>query len=969
MSSLLEIGATLKAARNQGGENLVDVQTVLFPSHRERLKNGPYRSTSDTFSCSSSSSLLSPSLRNPSPGILSSQETSQSNAHDTGLASTAPSPQGGSSSTKAILEERKELSERIDSASNVTDGKASFSSSSLPVKKEERYQQRPQSSVALQRGGEGREIDKELQEVDFSTLREGEDGGENEADHLREEKLVKTKRNKDRKNKKKDRDESIFPPSVFEDFNRSLSAIFKEEYGGGSMTFGGRDQVERVTAKATTVYLHTVAKRLGAITPLLGSLLTRRAYEVAAQNDLELDKKMTKEVCPYCGCLRIPLLTATSHVVSTSLLGKAKRRRINRAMRKAFLHEIASTTPDSNFSSLSKRPSSLSSSSMVSSGSSFSARSLARMTASSSLSASLLSSFSSSSRGDPSLPSNALAQARSRCVKNHLVTICHLCQQATTSVGCIDTPSVSSSSSCTQTTAPADHPHSRTVKKRRISSSYTSIFNRRKKRRLQNEEKEREQIAQLSAVPPPPSGVSFSPPSLKEIHAPSHATPPTASSFSSSSFDAGLIPAKWTERGLSQNRKNSLVSSADILLPPVPKILPAQHQRQGRYFSSISSTPPSNLMSRGDAIHVPATASMSSQQTAGAKRRRRGKAQSLEDLARMSLTSGFSSSPPQLQRDMKPLSQSIKKPQAASARYPQSCQSNIRPLPPSMLASSGVAVSSTISTRREHLQISSQGVLQEGKRKSNDTSACVGQQSNLQSSSSSSFSVCGSSHASLSRIPVEKESAGQESGDTLQQSSSSTPSHMNASTYQRRPPVLPAEASREDNDQIIGRQATISPVSPLGESYEERQAIYGGTHARTSEGLQHLTTGMEGGDKKRPLDWRVNRNNREEDNGERGLIDLDGCQTQSSPRDSSSFSSIPKTFSNSKPQESFQEKLQKDTGEMKEPEKLNRTETVGNKKGTVGMPGVDQNEGSKMPSMYDLLQQFTSQGTDESDIF
>lgn len=92
-------------------------------------------------------------------------------------------------------------------------------------------------------------------------------------------------------------------------------------------------------------------------------------------------------------------------------------------------------------------------------------------------------------------------------------------------------------------------------------------------------------------------------------------------------------------------------------------------------------------------------------------------------------------------------------------------------------------------------------------------------------------------------------------------------------------------------------------------------------------------------------------------------MNLNGFQRQSSLGDCSCFSSMPEKLSNNrKPQESFQENFQKDSGDIKELEKQNRPKAVENKTG--GMPG-----GGQTPSMYDLLQQFATQGTDESDLF
>lgn len=115
--------------------------------------------------------------------------------------------------------------------------------------------------------------DKDATDSGPTVLPEGED-----VDEAQGEEKPESKRKKDKRGKKRNRD-LVFPPTVFEEFNQSISAIFKGEYGGGGggaggISYGGSDQVERVTAKATAVYLHTVAKRLGAITPLLGSVLT-----------------------------------------------------------------------------------------------------------------------------------------------------------------------------------------------------------------------------------------------------------------------------------------------------------------------------------------------------------------------------------------------------------------------------------------------------------------------------------------------------------------------------------------------------------------------------------------------------------------------------------------------------------------------------------------------------------------------
>lgn len=207
------------------------------------------------------------------------------------------------------------------------------------------------------------------------------------------------------------------------------------------------------------------------------------------------------------------------------------------------------------------------------------------------------------------------------------VTLCRLCHRASlSSVGCLDTPA-SSSSSLSARAGTEHHREGEKLNKRKTSSSYTSSFNRRKKRRLEDEERQREQqLAHLSwgTVPPQPPPPSF------PLPLSNRSTFSQAKTFSSSASPPPPPPTGAPSRPEGRQREGArLANHSVVTAEPNPTLhsTTQQHHRQGRYFTStIPSTP------------TPSTSTISTHTAGtGSKRRRRGKVQSLEDMARLSL--------------------------------------------------------------------------------------------------------------------------------------------------------------------------------------------------------------------------------------------------------------------------------------------------------------------------------------------
>ncbi|CBZ55439.1 conserved hypothetical protein [Neospora caninum Liverpool] len=270
----------------------------------------------------------------------------------------------------------------------------------------------------------------------------------------------------------------IFPVALAEAFAQKLTRLLEgreasSESGTQRQAWSERRTAENGLAAATVAFLDLAATRLGAVAPAFSASLTRRAYEVAAACGLEIDAKSKREVCPFCGCMRIPLLTASAFL-SRPLRNK---RRANRALRREFLRQLAAGGG-------------VSSPTLAGRENSFSARDLRRLAATADPA------FHSGeakrdmlSAGPLSTPaSNVHTFAANRFLKNELVFLCFLCARTSPpSPGCISTPAVYRQQKPSFLGSSLLHEPKRASLSSKLVSA--SEFNKRKRRRAATEEK------------------------------------------------------------------------------------------------------------------------------------------------------------------------------------------------------------------------------------------------------------------------------------------------------------------------------------------------------------------------------------------------------------------------------------------------------------------------------------------------
>ncbi|KEP65808.1 UNVERIFIED_CONTAM: RNAse P Rpr2/Rpp21 subunit domain-containing protein [Hammondia hammondi] len=349
----------------------------------------------------------------------------------------------------------------------------------------------------------------------------------------------------------------LFPAEVREAFAEKVESLLEgraERLESSSQTRGrGRKTTDGELTTATLVFLDVAASRLGAVAPALSAALTRRAYEVAAASGLEMDAKTKRDVCPFCGCMRIPLLTSSA--VLSQVVGR--KRKANRALRRDFLRQLAG----GNVSAFPGKK-----------GNSFSAKDLCRLAGASSDALHRGEAEGGSGCEEVHASMNAHSFAANRFLKNEMVFLCFLCgRPSPPAPGCISTSGVSREKPAFL--GSAFRAQTRVPVSKLVSAA---DFNKRKRRR--QESAARARLSSPNELMGPPASSSCPPPAPLQACSSGHSRPVSSlnkhlpsslsSSRSSSSLSSPFPPF---------SSRCSVSSSSSSRLSPGPSSSESRH--------------------------------------------------------------------------------------------------------------------------------------------------------------------------------------------------------------------------------------------------------------------------------------------------------------------------------------------------------------------------------------------------------
>ncbi|EPR58821.1 RNAse P Rpr2/Rpp21 subunit domain-containing protein [Toxoplasma gondii GT1] len=352
--------------------------------------------------------------------------------------------------------------------------------------------------------------------------------------------------------------EQLFPAEVREAFAEKVESLLErraERLESSSQTRGReRKTTDGELATATLAFLDVAAARLGAVAPALSASLTRRAFEVAAASGLEMDAKTKRDVCPFCGCMRIPLLTSSA--VLSQVVGR--KRQANRALRRDFLRQLAG----GNVSAFPGKK-----------GNSFSAKDLCRLAGASSDALQRGEAKGGSGCEEVHASMNAHSLAANRFLKNEMLFLCFLCGWSSPPVpGCISTVGVSREKP--KFLGSAIRAQTRVPVSKLVSAA---DFNKRKRRR--QESAARARLSSPNEHQCPPASSSSPPPAPLQAASSGHLQP-------LSSLNAHLPSSLSSPRSSSSpsfspfppfSSRCSVSSSSSSRLPPGPSSSESRH--------------------------------------------------------------------------------------------------------------------------------------------------------------------------------------------------------------------------------------------------------------------------------------------------------------------------------------------------------------------------------------------------------